>query len=118
MPKVQFKKRKKTLFFSVINRNENDKSFEDMFCEARREGEFDVEFHYLIHRDGKIDKGRDEDTIGGRRLPSNEVSIFIVVDVDKAHERTDAQKVAVVRLLDKLRKKYPKSAGVLTYDIY
>lgn len=106
------------MFFSVINRNENDKSFEDMFCEARRGGEFDVEFHYLIHRDGKIDKGREEDTIGGRRLPSNEVSIFIIVDVDKAHERTDAQKVAVVRLLDKLRKKYPKAAGVLTYDIY
>jgi hypothetical protein len=46
------------------------------------------------------------------------VSIFIVVDVDKTHERTDAQKVAVVRLLDKLRKKYPKASGVLTYDIY
>lgn len=118
MPRVKFKERRDTLFFTVINRNEHDKSFEDLFCQARREGEFDVDFHFLIRRSGKVEEGRAVDAIGGRNLPGNERSIFILVDVDEKHNRTDAQGQALVKLLARLRKKYPESKGSLTYDIY
>lgn len=118
MPRVKFKQRQDTLFFSVINRDNMNKGFKEMFCLARHDGEFDVDFHFLVRRNGKVEKGREINEIGGRSLPSNDVSIFIIVDVGESHKQTDAQKIALHTLLKKLKLQYPQARGTLTYDIY
>lgn len=76
----------------------------------------DIGYHYVIELDGSIHKGRDEDTIGAhcKGQNTNSIGICYVGGVDKDGKtpkdtRTSAQKQALIRLLKKLKKKYPNA---------
>ena len=91
----------------------------------------DIGYHYIIYRDGSVHLGRDVDIMGAHCEGYNPNSIGIVyvgglanipgVPLDKLpakDTRTDAQKLALLDLLVKLRQMYPsaKIAGHRDYD--
>lgn len=72
-----------------------------------------IGYHYVIHLDGKVEKGRDEGVIGAHTVGHNHCSIGVcyVGGCDKGMKpkdtRTAAQKAALLQLLRDLKKKYP-----------
>lgn len=76
----------------------------------------DIGYHYVIYRDGSINKGRDESKIGAHCTGHNSHSIGVCYIGGCASDgktpkdtRTAAQKVALVKLLKELRVKYPNA---------
>lgn len=81
----------------------------------------DIGYHYVIYRDGSIHAGRDESISGAHCTGHNSISIGIcyiggcpprsVKNWDKQGKdtRTPQQKLALVKLLKELKKKYPQA---------
>lgn len=74
----------------------------------------DIGYHYVIHLDGSIHKGRDEEVIGSHCLGYNAHSIGVcyVGGLEKGTKRakdtrTPQQKESLIRLLMELVCKYP-----------
>lgn len=72
-------------------------------------------YHYIVRRDGTIEEGRPLDMIGAHCQNRNQHSIGICYEggLDAngkpADTRTDAQKVAMRQLLEKLHQQFPKA---------
>lgn len=75
----------------------------------------DVGYHYVIHLDGSIHKGRDESVMGAHVQGYNRDSIGICyiggIDQQKRPKdtRTDAQKASLLNILTELKAKYPNA---------
>lgn len=83
-------------------------------CHLER-GFSDIGYHYVIYRDGSINKGRDESKIGAHCTGHNSHSIGVcyiggcAVDGKTPKDtRTEQQKISLLSLLRELKKKYPK----------
>jgi N-acetylmuramoyl-L-alanine amidase len=85
----------------------------------------DIGYHYVIYRDGSVHLGRDVDIIGAHCEGFNSYSIGVCyvggmsADGKKNEDtRTDAQKLALLDLLVKLRQLYPNAqiSGHRNYD--
>jgi N-acetylmuramoyl-L-alanine amidase len=85
----------------------------------------DIGYHYIIYRDGSVHLGRDVDLVGAHCEGFNAHSIGIVyvggmsADGKKNEDtRTDAQKLALLDLLVKLKQLYPNAeiSGHRNYD--
>lgn len=81
-----------------------------------KKGWKDIGYHYVIHIDGSVHKGRDEKTIGAHCKGHNAHSIGIcyvggLTEDGKKHEdtRTSEQCASLSSMVKKLLKKYPKS---------
>lgn len=77
----------------------------------------DVGYHYVIYRDGSINKGRDESKIGAHCTGHNSHSIGVCYiggctkdGKTPKDTRTDAQRSSLLKLLSELKKKYPKAS--------
>lgn len=75
----------------------------------------DIGYHYVIYRDGSINKGRDESKVGAHCIGHNKYSIGVCyiggVEADgktPKDTRTEAQKNSLLTLLRSLKSKYPK----------
>jgi len=72
-------------------------------------------YHYIVRRDGSIENGRPLEMVGAHCQNHNQHSIGICYEggLDAkgkpADTRTDAQKVAIRQLIDRLRKQFPKA---------
>lgn len=72
-----------------------------------------IGYHYVIYRDGSINKGRPEDQIGAHTLGQNANSIGICyiggLDTDNKPKdtRTEAQKASLIKLVEELKGRYP-----------
>ncbi len=84
----------------------------------------DIGYHYVIHLDGSISKGRDESIIGAHCTGHNTYSIGVCyIGGCKADgktpkdTRTNAQKQALLDLLKKLKDKY-KGVSVHSHKDY
>ena len=108
-----------------------DYTVEDIRNWHKGQGWSDIGYHYVIYRDGSVHLGRDVDIAGSHCVGYNANSIGIVYvgglenipgkkvcDLPAKDTRTDAQKLALLDLLVKLRKLYPnaKIAGHRNYD--
>lgn len=74
----------------------------------------DIGYHYVVYRDGSIYAGRKEEIAGAHCTGHNSISIGVCYiggltkDGKTAKDtRTNEQKVALLSLLEKLKKKYP-----------
>lgn len=112
--KIKFKEREQTEFISVHEVDLNGKTHADLVKEARKRGEFDVSYHYLVHDTGTIESGRDEKAIGGRMFPSYDSAVFILCDINGHDKMTDAQSSALDVLIAQLRGRFPSVKGVFT----
>ena len=77
----------------------------------------DMGYHYVIYRDGSINKGRDESKIGAHCTGHNSYSIGVCYVGGVAKDgktakdtRTDAQKKSLLSLLRNLKMKYPQAS--------
>ena len=77
----------------------------------------DIGYHYIIYRDGSINKGRDESKIGAHCTGHNSYSIGVCYVGGVAKDgktakdtRTDAQKKSLLSLLRNLKMKYPQAS--------
>lgn len=82
----------------------------------KAQGWSDIGYHWVIYRDGSINKGRDESIIGAHCTGLNSKSIGICYIGGCASDgktpkdtRTEAQKKALIKLLKELKTKYPKA---------
>ena len=72
-------------------------------------------YHYVIRRDGSIEKGRPEEMIGAHCLNHNKHSIGVCYEGgldengNSVDTRTEAQKESMRNLLTELKKKHPKA---------
>lgn len=72
-----------------------------------------VGYHYVIRRNGEVERGRPENAVGAhvRGHNANSIGICLAGGVDNAgkpaNNFTAAQFVALHQLLDELRKRYP-----------
>lgn len=75
----------------------------------------DIGYHYIIHLDGKIDRGRHESLIGAHCKLHNQNSIGVCYvggldsDGNPKDTRTDAQKDSLLKLIRALKRKYPNA---------
>lgn len=80
-------------------------------------------YHYVIPTDGSIESGRPEERVGAHCKHHNRHSIGICyigglsADGKPADTRTEAQRIALRKLLDRLHKKYPKALIVGHRDL-
>jgi N-acetylmuramoyl-L-alanine amidase len=99
-----------------------DYSVSDIRSWHLKRGFSDIGYHYVIHRDGKIDTGRDVDLSGAHCTGHNAHSIGVVyvgglkwipnVPVEKLpakDTRTLAQKASMLKLLEILKEIYPNA---------
>lgn len=72
-------------------------------------------YHYVIRRDGTIEKGRPDEMVGAHCLNHNKHSIGVCYEGgldqngNSADTRTEAQKESMRNLLTELKKKHPKA---------
>ena len=82
-----------------------------------------IGYHYVIRRDGSIEKGRPEWLIGAHCVNHNAHSIGICyeggLDIrgDPADTRTEAQKTAMRQLLEDLHERYPRALILGHHDL-
>lgn len=76
----------------------------------------DIGYHYIIYRDGSINKGRDESKIGAHCTGhnSNSIGVCYIGGVAKDGKtpkdtRTGTQKESMLKLLKELKARYPKA---------
>lgn len=74
-----------------------------------------IGYHYVIYLDGSVHKGRNEELIGAHCLGHNATSIGICYigglnsTGNPKDTRTEAQKEALIKLINELKVKYPKA---------
>lgn len=82
-----------------------------------------VGYHYIIRRDGNIEKGRPDEMVGAHCLNHNKHSIGICYEGgldangNPADTRTDAQKKSMRSLLVELKKKHP-NALIVSHNVF
>ena len=95
----------------------------DRYHREKKKWKFGVGYHYVIRRDGSIEKGRPEWLIGAHCMNHNAHSIGICyeggLDIrgDPADTRTEAQKVAMRQLLEDLHERYPRALILGHHDL-
>lgn len=82
----------------------------------KAQGWSDIGYHWVIYRDGSINKGRDESIIGAHCTGHNSYSIGVCYIGGVASDgktpkdtRTEAQKVSLIKLLKELKLRYPSA---------
>lgn len=89
----------------------------------RQRGWSGIGYHYLVGLDGTVETGREEARVGAHCQHHNAHSIGIcyVGGTDReghpADTRTEAQRLAIRRLLSELRGRYPKALIVGHRDL-
>lgn len=80
-------------------------------------------YHYVIPTDGTIETGRPEEKVGAHCKHHNRHSIGICyigglsADGKSADTRTEAQRIALQKLLERLHRKYPQALIVGHRDL-
>ena len=66
-----------------------------------------IGYHFYVRKDGSIDRGRQEDTVGAHAYGSNSTSIGICAEGNfETDIMGDAQKQAIIELVNYLKNKY------------
>ena len=95
----------------------------DTWHRRDRHYKFGIGYHYVIRRDGQIEPGRPEWMVGAHCRNHNAHSLGICYEGgldargQPADTRTEAQKLAMVQLLEVLHWKYPKALIVGHHDL-
>ena len=82
-----------------------------------------IGYHYVVRRDGSIEKGRPDEQVGAHCVNHNRHSIGVCYEGgldsngEDADTRTEAQKRALVSLITKLHAQYPRAVIVGHHDL-
>lgn len=102
---MKFKKRASTDYIYVVKKQLKGASLATLFKQARRAGEFDTGYHYLLHNTGEIEVDRaPADTVAQYNFPDNTVSLYILADCYNG-KLSDAQRLILADIV----KQYPNA---------
>ncbi|WP_270049297.1 N-acetylmuramoyl-L-alanine amidase [Ignatzschineria rhizosphaerae] len=99
---------------SATPENRNN-TIDDVRRWHKAEGYRDIGYHYVIHLDGSIHKGRAEAEVGAHVKSHNKYSIGVCyiggvdAQMNPKDTRTPAQKKALIKILKELKAKYPNA---------
>ena len=91
---LKFKERERTDFVQIVIGDCHNKDMNTLRREAKCRGDFDVPWHYLVRKDGTIEKGRDDSAPAGHMLPNCDTSVYILVDMEPDAGVTEKQEEA------------------------
>ena len=83
----------------------------------------DIGYHYIIRRDGVVEKGRDDSVVGAHARPwnSNSIGVCLVGGIAKDGTSddnfTDAQRASLKTLIENLTSAYPHSDVIGHRDV-
>lgn len=126
MPKVQFKPRQSTDAIFVhcsATKATQDVGVREIRQWHKEQGWLDVGYHYIIRRDGTIEAGRDEGSVGShaRGYNSTSVGVCLVGGIDSKGKPeanfTEAQMESLRSLLGELKERYPDAAIMAHHDV-
>lgn len=126
MPKVQFKPRQSTDAIFVhcsATKATQDVGVREIRQWHKEQGWLDVGYHYIIRRDGTIEAGRDEGSVGShaRGYNSTSVGVCLVGGIDAKGKPeanfTEAQMESLRSLLGELKERYPDAAIMAHHDV-
>jgi N-acetyl-anhydromuramyl-L-alanine amidase AmpD len=105
----------KRIFVHCTASNQNA-TVNDILAEFKRKGWKAPGYHYLVDKNGVITNIYKEENVanGVYGYNSSAIHVAYIGGIDKAHpdgidNRTEAQKTALVKLLKKLRARYPSA---------
>lgn len=80
MGTIRFRKRTETKHIYCHLKDLGNKTLHELFRVARQNGEYDTGYHYLIHRNGLMEKDRPSDAVAQYNFKDSEVSVYVLVD--------------------------------------
>lgn len=89
----------------MLEKDLQNKTGDCLLRESRRKGDFDVDYHFLVHRDGSIEEGRSINAVGSFEINEEEDAVIVFVDLMQGQE-TDYQKAALVDFIADLQQQY------------
>lgn len=116
----RWKKSKRTITDIIVHCTATPEGREVSVSEIRQwhkaRGFADIGYHYVVHLHGEVEEGRDVDIIGAHCTNCNAYSIGVVYVGGVARDgktpkdtRTLAQKAALLKLLEELKRYYPQA---------
>lgn len=90
---MEFKKRTITTSIRVVKQNLNGLDKEALYKKARRLGEFDTGYHFIIHNDGNLEEDRPIDAVAQWNFEEYETSLYVLADT--AGKLSDAQRLVL-----------------------
>ena len=106
MIELEFMSRQKTNFIHIVHLDNDYRSYEEVYYEAKCKGKFDTGYHFYIDRLGKVSEDRPTHAVADPELINSETSIYILVSTGPKKKLTDAQYVALQELLGVLQVEY------------
>lgn len=94
----QFKRNSNLTHIILTCKDFDKRTFEELYRDSLRRGEFDVPFHYFIDSDGTVHEGRKDTEIASSRLYDYKTALHIFID-SPTTTLTDEQQVALDELL-------------------
>lgn len=89
---LKFKNRARTDYMFISYEELHGEGVDELRKKAKKAGDFDVGFHYLIKEDGWIEHGRDDKAWAGHTCPCDCTStLWILVDGKEDEGLTDNQ---------------------------
>lgn len=98
---MEFKKRLTTTAIRLVKQNLNGLDKEALYKKARRQGEFDTGYHFIIHNDGTLENDRHIEAVAQWSFEDYESSLYVLVDT--TGKLSDAQRL----VLRGIAEKYP-----------
>lgn len=100
---MNFKARKETIGLLVVLSDLQGMSSADLRVLEVRKGNFEVDFHYLIQEDGKLETGREKFAVAGSSLDPRGVNLCVRVETNGLKSVSDCSKVTLADLISDLK---------------
>lgn len=106
---MKFRQRVSTEYIHVDLKNLKGQGVDKLFKQARRDGEFDTGYHYILSNTGLFETDREEGAVAQHDYPDYDSSLYILADTDGLDKLNDAQNAA----LRDIYKKYPAAQVII-----
>lgn len=90
---MKFKKRLETLRIYLVIKDLQDATMSTLYKKARRDGNFDTGYHFVLFNNGLMEADRPIDCVADCNFENSESSIYILVD--SKGKLSDSQKLAL-----------------------
>ena len=95
---MEFRKRLYTDHIYVVKTDLNGATRDQLYKAARRAGELDTVYHYILHNDGTVEIDRQPNTcVAQYNFENANTSVYILADCKKG-KLSDAQRIILVRI--------------------
>lgn len=95
---MKFKKRLTTTSIRLVKQDLKGLDKEALYKKARRLGEFDTGYHFIIHNDGTVEIDRPVDAVAQWDFEGYETSLYVLMDT--TGKISDAQRLVLKNITD------------------